>query len=127
VAQRRPNLRIAQVRLALASRFAGGNRGQAALDVAVVPLDVASHQSLDGRAIVRVQLAAGFQMVGQALGFIERSRLEGGDKLGLVDQAVLKGEQPEKEMAVCGGGHKIAPIVGGRSREGPSLRCRPGN
>jgi hypothetical protein len=70
---------------------------------------MASHQSLDGRAIVRVQLAAGLQMVSQALRVIERPRLEGGHKLALVDQTVLKREQSEKEMAVSSGCHVGAP------------------
>ena len=35
--------------------------------------------------------------------------MEGGDELGLVDQAVLQREQSEKEMAVGGGSHEGAP------------------
>jgi hypothetical protein len=63
-------------------------------------------------------------LVGQAPGFVAGPGLEGGDEDALVDQAVLKGEQSEKEMAV-GGGHDMAPIVGDRSGAGPSLRGRP--
>ena len=52
--------------------------------------------------------------------------LEGGDQIALVDQPVLKCEQPEEEMAVRGGSHDIAPIVVGRSAESPSLGIGPG-
>ena len=64
-------------------------------------------------------------MVGQALGLVAGPGLEGGDELALVDQAVLKREQSEEEMAVGGGSHGVAPIVVGRSGKGPSLRGRP--
>ena len=48
-------------------------------------------------------------------------------ELALVDQAVLQREQSEEEMAVGGGGHGMAPIVGGRSGEGPGLGAGPGS
>ena len=72
-------------------------------------LQVERRQRLDGRALVGGQVAAGFQVVGQARGLVERPGLEGGHELDLVDQAVLQGEQSEKEMAVGGGGHGMAP------------------
>jgi hypothetical protein len=37
--------------------------------------------------------------------------LEGGDEGALIDQAGLKRERSEEEMAVCGGSHDMAPIV----------------
>ena len=49
------------------------------------------------------------------------------NKLNLADQAVLKREQSEQEMAISSGDHDMAPIVNGRSGEGPSLRRRPRN
>ena len=71
------------------------------------------------------QVAAGFQVVGQAPGLVAGPGLEGGDELALVDQAVLKREQSEEEMAVGGGSHGVAPIVVGRAGAGPGLRGRP--
>jgi hypothetical protein len=68
------------------------------------------------------QVAAGFQVIGQALGLAERPGLEGREELALVDQAVLKREHSEKEMAVSGGGHGMAPSGGSRSGEGPQHR-----
>src|SRR5262249_12794716 len=72
-------------------------------------------QSLQEGPLGASQVAASLQVVGQALGFVERPGLEGGEKLPRVDQAVLKREQSEKEMAVSDGGHGIAPFGGGRS------------
>jgi hypothetical protein len=46
-------------------------------------------------------------VVGQGAGLVEGPRLEGGDELALVDQAVLQGEQAEVEVALGGdGGHE---------------------
>ena len=56
----------------------------------------------------RIEVAAGFQVVGQAPGLVERPGLEGGHELALVDEAVLKGEQSEQEMTV-GGAHGETP------------------
>ena len=67
------------------------------------------------RAGVGVEVAAGDEVVGQAPGLVEGPGLEGGDELALVDQAVLKREQSEEEMAVGGGsswrdsGHSVVP------------------
>ena len=46
--------------------------------------------------------------------------------MDLVDDAVLKREQSEQEMAVCGGGHDMAPIVVGRSAQAPAFGAGPG-
>ena len=72
------------------------------------------------------QLAAGFQVVGQAFRLVAGPGLKGKHELALVDQAVLKRQQSEEEMAVGGGGHDKAPIVVGRSGAGPSLGAGPG-
>src|SRR4051794_8028204 len=66
-----------------------------------MPLEVALDQPLDGGAIVGVEIA---KVVGERAGAGARPRLEGGDELVLVDQAVLKGEQAEKQVRV--GGHE---------------------
>ena len=71
------------------------------------------------------QVAAGVQVVGQAPGLVAGPGLEGGDELALVDQAVLKREQSEEEMAVGGGSHGVAPIVVGRSGEAPASVAGP--
>ena len=75
---------------------------------------------------VGVEVTPGDELVGQAPGFVAGPGLEGGDELALVDQAVLKREQSEEEMAVRGGGHGMAPIVVGRAGAGPGLRAGPG-
>jgi hypothetical protein len=77
---------------------------------------------LQERPLGAGQVAAGFQVVGQALGLVERPGLEGREELALVDQAVLKREQSEKEMAVSGGGRGMAPSGGSRSGESPQRR-----
>ena len=82
-------------------------------------------ERLEAGAGVGVEVAAGDEVVGQAPGLVAGPGLEGGDELALVDQAVLKREQSEEEMAVGGGGHGVAPIVVGRSGAGPGLRGRP--
>ena len=40
------------------------------------------------------------------LGLLERPGLKGGDELGLVDQADLKGEQAEEQVFLSGGVHQ---------------------
>ena len=127
MAERRLDVRVADPRQALARRLAGRDRGQALLDVAAVGFEVDLGQRLQQRPLGGGQVAAGFQVVGQAPGLVERPGLEGGHELALVDDPVLEGEQSEEEMAVGGGGHGKAPIGGGRSGEGPGLGGRPGN
>ena len=119
--ERRLDLGVAEPGQALAGRPAGGDGGQALLDVAAVLLEVQGDDRFEAGAGVGVEVAAGDEVVGQAPGLVAGPGLEGGDELALVDQAVLKREQSEEEMAVGGGGHGMAPIVGGRSGEGPSL------
>ena len=88
---------------ALAGGLAGGDGGQALLGVAAVLLEVQGDQGLDAGALRGVEVAAGDEVVGQGPGLVAGPGLEGGDELGLVDQAVLQGEQAEEEVAV--GGH----------------------
>ena len=68
----------------------------------------ATSASTAARAI-GVQVAAGDEVVGQGAGLVAGPGLEGGDELGLVDQAVLQREQAEEEVAVGVGGHGEAP------------------
>ena len=106
--------------------LAGAEAGEAAIHVAAVPLDLASHESLDGRAIVGAQVASCDEVVGQGRGLVAGPGLESSDEGALVDQLVLKCDRSEKEMAVSRGGHGMAPIIGGRTDKGQSLRGRPG-
>ena len=74
-------------------------------------------QGLDGGAVVGVEVAAGDEVVGQRPGLVAGPGLEGGDELGLVDQAVLEGEQAEEQVAVGGNGvHKWGSLVVFRDR-----------
>ena len=109
VAERRLDVRVADPRQALARRLAGRDRGQALLHVAAVGFQVNRGQRLQQRPLGGGQVAAGFQVVGQAPGLVERPGLEGGHELALVDEPVLEREQSEEEMAVGGGGHGEAP------------------
>ncbi len=54
-----------------------------------------------------------FEVFRQALGFVERPGLEGVHQLTLIDDAVLKREQSEEQMAVGGSGHGESPGHGG--------------
>ena len=74
----------------------------------------------------RGQVAAGFEVIGQAPGLVVGPCVKGEHELALVDQAVLKREQTEQEIAVAGGSHGVAPIVVGRAGAGPGLRPGPG-
>jgi hypothetical protein len=90
------------------------------------PHDVGwDRELLEAGAGVGVEAAPYDELVGQAPGLVQGPGLEGGDKLYLVDQAVLKGEQSEQEMAVGGSTHGVAPIVVGRAGTGPVLRSWP--
>ena len=84
----------------------GGDRGQALLDVAAVLLEMLGRHALEEAALDGVQVAARTKVVGKAAQLVERPRLEGSDELALVDDARLKREQAEEEMAVGGGGHR---------------------
>jgi hypothetical protein len=125
--ERRLDLGLAQVHQARTGRSVGGDGGQALLDVAPMGFDVDRRECLESRALGARQIAAGLQMVGQALRLVAGPGLEGGKKGALVDQAVLKSEESEEEMAVGGGSHGMAPSSGGRSGAGPSLRGRSKN
>src|SRR5690348_4078054 len=70
----------------------------------------------------------GHEMIGQAFRSLEGPRLEGGQELRLVDQAVLQGQEPEEELAVGGDGcHEVSLPGGrrGRSADGPRRRWPP--
>ena len=99
------DLGLAQLGQAGAGGSVGGDGGQALLHVATVRFQVDLGQRLEAARFWRRQVAAGFEVVGQALGLVAGPCLKGEHELALVDQAVLKREQSEQEMAVSGGGH----------------------
>jgi hypothetical protein len=121
MAERPLDIRVAEPGQTFARRLAGRHSGEAFFDVAVL-LDVQGDHRVQAGAGVNVEVTPGDELVGQALGLVAGPGLEGKDELALVDQAVLKREQSEQEMAVRGGGHGGAPIVVGRSGEG-RRRC----
>jgi hypothetical protein len=121
-AQRRVEVRIGDPGQALACGMAGRDRGEAPLEVAAVFLQVPVHQRVQSVAVVVVvEAAAGEEEVGQSALPITGPGLKVGDELALVDQAVLKCEQTEEEMA-ADGGHGWAswtPLEGRRKRNVP--------
>ena len=56
-----------------------------------------------------IEVAAVDEIPGQRPGPVAGPGLEGGDELGLIDEAVLERQHPEQEVAV-GGGHGAAPV-----------------
>ncbi len=76
-------------------------------------------QGLQHRPLGAAQVASGFKVFGQALGLVQRPSLEGVHELSLVDDAVLKREQSEKQMAVRSNPrHRESPgqnVASGRS------------
>jgi len=89
-------------------------------------------QSLQKRPLGSGQLASGFQVVGQALGFVERPSLEGEHELPLVNNPVLECEQSKEEMAVVvdspceSPGLGVVPSTSDRDHgaRSPLERCR---
>jgi hypothetical protein len=73
---------------------------EALAGVAAVLLEVARHQRLDDGPVLRVEVAAGEEVLGQGPGTVAGPGLEGGDELALVDQAVLERQQAEEQVAV---------------------------
>src|SRR5262249_20574308 len=105
---------------------------EALLDIAVLG-DVQVRHHLDCGTLGVVQVTEADEMGGQVAGLVQGPGLEGSHELGLVDQAVLKREQSEEQMAVGGdGGHGRArggeaapdpagPRAGARARGGVAL------
>ena len=118
-AERPLDLRVPDRREALERGLAGGDGGQALLDVAAVGLDVQVGQGLDHRPLGVAQVAQGDEVVGQGSRLVAGPGVEGGDELGRLDQAVLQREQAEQEVAF--GGHG-ASSSGARGQPGDSHR-----
>jgi len=66
----------------------------------------ANHR-LHDRTLIGVEITALDQVIGKRSTLIERPRLEGGNKLALIDEAVLEGEQTEEQVIGSSGrGHE---------------------
>ena len=109
VAERGLDVRVAELRQALAGRRPAGTAARLFSTSPPWASRWTLGQRLQQRPLGRRQVAPGFQVVGQAPGLVERPGLERGHELALVDDPVLKREQSEQEMAVGGGGHGEAP------------------
>ena len=101
MAESRLNIGVADPRQALLRRFAGGDGGEALVDVAAVGFQMKRGQPLEQRPAGSREIASTFQVIGQAPGFVERPGLERRNELDLVDDTVLeREEQSEEEMAI---------------------------
>jgi hypothetical protein len=105
VAERHRDVRGAQAGQAVASCLASGDGGEALLDVAPVGVNLQGRQGLDGGSLGGIQVPQRDQMVSQGSRLVAGPGVERRDKLRLLDQAGLEGEQAEEEMAV--GGHGL--------------------
>ena len=102
-----------------------GDGGEAPLGAAAVLFQVPGHQRLDDGPVVGVEMAHGDEVLGQRPALVERPGLEGPDEPGLVDQAVLQGEQSEEEIAIdIGGGHDTVSRTSSGCPRAPGLRRR---
>ena len=73
-----------------------GDGGQALLHVATVRFDVDRREGLEDGPLRARQVAACFEVVGQAFGFVAGPGLKSGDQGALVDQAVLSASNPKR-------------------------------
>ena len=95
---------------------------QALLHIAAVPFEMPRRQRLDGGAVFALEVAAGGQMIGQALAPIKCPSLERGQELTLVNDSVLKCDQSHEEMAVGGDGSHETSL---QASEAACLRSIP--
>ncbi len=109
VVERRLDFGVADPGQALLRRPTGRDPGQGFPHVATVAIEVPRDQRLDRRAVVRVEVAARLQVIGQAPGLFESPGLERGHELALVDQAILQCKHSEEELSVGGSGHLGVP------------------
>ena len=63
-------------------------------------LQVPGHQRFNDGPVVGVEMAHGDEVLDERPALVERPGLEGPDEPGLVDQAILQGEQTDEEIAV---------------------------
>jgi hypothetical protein len=93
------NVGVADAGQALARGAARVDGRQTSFRVAVMLLEVPCDQSLNGKSVLAVEVATGYEEIGHRSGFVAGPSLEGGDELALVDQAILQGEEAEKQIA----------------------------
>ncbi len=74
-------------------------------------------EALDRLAILGIEVASAGELVGEGSHLVAGPGLEGGDELALVDQADLKRQQAEQEVAF--GGHGVPPVTWSRSGPPP--------
>jgi hypothetical protein len=96
---------VAQRSQVLAGRAAGGDRGEALLDIAVVLGDVDRGQRLDRRSLGRIEVTERDEVIGDRSRLVAGPRVEADEQRRLVDQAGLQGEQSEQQVSlgVCSG------------------------
>ena len=112
------DVRVGHAREPCARRGPHGHRCKAPLGVAPMLFEVTPDKGLDRASVVGVEIAAGLEMFAEAPALVAGPRLERGDELDLVDQAVLECEEPEKEAPRRVGIHErkdsdLAVVVGG--------------
>ena len=95
VAERRTEVRVAQVGQAVADRPAGGDGGEALSHIAAVGLDVHGRQGLDGGPLGGIEVPLRDEMVGEGARLVAGPGVERGDELRRLDQPGLQGEQAE--------------------------------
>jgi hypothetical protein len=75
--------------------LAAGRAAEALLDVVTVGLEVQSRQGFHDRPLRGAEVPQGDEMVGERSRLVAGPGVERGDKLGLLDQAGLQGEEAE--------------------------------
>jgi hypothetical protein len=84
---------------------------------------VALNEQLDSRSVGGLKVAALEQVLGQRPAPRSSPRLERRHELALVDEANLKGEQPEQQVSV--GGHRQRSRNAGRAPKSARRRAEP--
>lgn len=97
-------------------------RRQALLDVAAVPLDVATDHRVDDVAVARFKNALFDQDLSQWFELVEHPGIHARDELVAGDEVHLQREDAEEQVAVgVRRGHGVAPLGETRSRLRPGL------
>jgi hypothetical protein len=101
MAERPAEIGVAEPSQALACGGTGWDGGQALLGVTAMSGEMRSGQALQQRAMRRVEVTQGDEVVGQRAGLVLGPGVECGHQRRLVDQAGLKGQHSEEKMARC--------------------------
>jgi hypothetical protein len=100
----RLDLGIAERGKFLTRRPTRWNGRQAPLGITAVALQVPRDEGVDGTAIIRIEIAPRNQVLGDRPRLVARPGLKRRDEFNLVDQAILKREQPKEQIPIGGGG-----------------------